>query len=43
MKAWVCDEKQSPYKHQLDDVENLTPSVNEVLLRVVSASINAAN
>lgn len=43
MKARVCDEKQSPYKRQLDDVEKPMPSVNEVLLRVVSASINAAN
>lgn len=43
MKAIVYDKKQSPFKLRLKDVEKPVPNDDEVLLKVVSASVNAAD
>lgn len=43
MKAIVYDKKHAPYRLQLKEVEKPTPKDNEVLLKVVSVSLNAAD
>ncbi|MGD1839747.1 MAG: NAD(P)-dependent alcohol dehydrogenase [Thermonemataceae bacterium] len=43
MKAIVYNKKQSPYKQILQEVEKPIPNDDEVLLKVFSASINAAD
>lgn len=43
MKALVYDKKHSPYKLRLSVVEKPVPNDNEVLLKVVSVSLNAAD
>lgn len=43
MKAIVYDKKHSPYKLRLKEVEKPVPDDNEVLLKVVSVSLNAAD
>lgn len=43
MKAIVYDKKHTPYKLRLSEVEKPVPNDNEVLLKVVSASLNAAD
>lgn len=43
MKAILYDKKHSPYKLRLTDIEIPTPKDNEVLLKVVSVSLNAAD
>lgn len=43
MKAVVYDKKHAPYKLRLGELEKPIPSENEVLLKVVSVSLNAAD
>lgn len=43
MKAIVFDKKQSPHKQRLENLKDPIPSDNEVLVKVVSVSINAAD
>lgn len=43
MKAIVYDKKHSPYRLRLNEVEKPVPNDNEVLLKVVSVSLNAAD
>lgn len=43
MKAIIFDKKQSPHKQRLENVLSPLPKDNEVLVKVVSASINAAD
>ena len=43
MKAIVYDKKHTPYKLQLSEVKKPVPNDNEVLLKVVSTSLNAAD
>ncbi len=43
MKAIVYDKKHSPYRLRLKEVEKPVPNDNEVLLKVVSVSLNAAD
>jgi NADPH:quinone reductase-like Zn-dependent oxidoreductase len=43
MKAVVYDKKHSPYKLRLRDLEKPLPAHNEVLVKVVSVSLNAAD
>jgi len=43
MKAIVYHKKHSPYRLQLKEIEKPVPNDNEVLLKVVSVSLNAAD
>ncbi len=43
MKAIVYDKKHSPYRLSLKEVEKPVPKDNEVLLKVLSVSLNAAD
>jgi len=43
MKAIVYDKKHTPYRLRLSKVEKPVPNDNEVLLEVVSTSLNAAD
>jgi len=43
MKAIVYDKKHSPYRLRLNEVKKPVPNDNEVLLKVVSVSLNAAD
>lgn len=43
MKAIVYDKKHTPYRLRLSEVEKPVPNDNEVLLEVISASLNAAD
>ncbi len=43
MKALVFNKKQQPQKLQVKDVERPLPGANEVLVKIYSASVNAAD
>ncbi|WP_139827916.1 NAD(P)-dependent alcohol dehydrogenase [Marivirga sericea] len=43
MKAVVYNKKYSPYKLRISEIGKSIPSVNEVLVKVISVSLNAAD